>query len=291
MFVDPFGLIAQGEGDGVDEGDYGHITQGVEINPDEKAPSEQDKVGEPGQTTTNPDNYHIYSDGRIEKEVTSESVDRYIYHSSNGNEKILGEYQIMSNNLVLMPNSTSFYNSTFKDNYHGYLSRDDATAFVASSYSFFEAMGIRVTVTQFTDEKGHHSGSPKFFGNAFDVKYISKLGNSESPNTAVWTSGSNYDKVNSQIMLNTFIKFGYNNQYSAITENATGTGSELEGSKYVNGEGRWHHKHHIHFQNYNKSHISTFRTKFDSPSISYEPSSTLPFSTGVHINIININIR
>jgi hypothetical protein len=33
-FVDPFGLKASG-GDRVDEGDYGHITQGVEINPDE----------------------------------------------------------------------------------------------------------------------------------------------------------------------------------------------------------------------------------------------------------------
>jgi hypothetical protein len=115
--------------------------------------------------------------------------------------------------------------------------------------------GLTMQINQLNDKDGGHSGHLGR-GGCVDIRYANTRGD---VNESVWTSGKNFDLGNSQLLANKFTKFGFNQPggLSILTENAQGNGPALTNTHFVNGQGRFHHKHHMHLQRYNFTNIKT----------------------------------
>jgi hypothetical protein len=157
--------------------------------------------------------------------------------------------------MVKLSEKTDFYEHTKYSQGKVYVDGDVAAGFLAGMYEYNQETGNKVEITQLNNSDGGHSSHGGTGTNA-DVKYANI--NGLKPNEAVWTSGSNFDKANSQKLVNSFYKYGFNSpRGSILTENASGNGAALKNSIFVNGNGKFHHKHHIHLQKFNTSILKT----------------------------------
>ena len=70
----------------------------------------------------------------------------------------------------------------------------------------------------------------------------------------------NFDKNKSQLLVNKLSKYGFNksNGISILTENAKGNGAAVKNSYFIDGKGKFHHKHHLHLQKFNNDKIKTY---------------------------------
>lgn len=71
----------------------------------------------------------------------------------------------------------------------------------------------------------------------------------------------NFDINNSQLLADKFNHFGFNKPggLSILTENAKGNGPALKNTRFVDGKGVFHHKHHMHLQRFNFEHLTTVK--------------------------------
>ncbi|HHU47368.1 MAG TPA: hypothetical protein GXZ40_05670 [Bacteroidales bacterium] len=77
-----------------------------------------------------------------------------------------------------------------------------------------------------------------------------------------YSQDKNFDKTNSQKLVNSLAKFDFNNpnsKFSILTENAVGNGPALKNTHFVDGKGKFHHKNHIHLQQFNKDIINEIK--------------------------------
>lgn len=128
-------------------------------------------------------------------------------------------------------------------------------------YQYNQETGNKAYITQLNNSDGGHSAHEGNGTNA-DLRYANLNGN--KPSEAVWTNAINFDKSNSQKLVNSLVEFGFNRpngKYSILTENAKGNGPALNNTNFVDGKGRFHHKHHMHLQQFNKSIINVVNKK------------------------------
>jgi len=199
------------------------------------------------------DNYDIEEDGSIRVERTEDKTNTYSYHRKDGTTEDLGTYKKNENNLVQLPASgTSFVNNSGEAK--SYLNGDMAAGILGASMKFYDETGIKIQITQLTTSEGRHSGHGlKIPGTNADVRYVNKDGN---VNASLWVTSDKFDKSKSQDLANTFKNFGFDKVNSILTENAKGNGPALSGTYFVDGKGKFHHKHHMHLQQFNFKHIN-----------------------------------
>ncbi len=202
------------------------------------------------------DNYEISVKNKnvqINVSRTDDNTNSYKYIDSDGKIVDLGTYD-KKGELIKVKQSTNFYeHSKYNDGYN-YINGDVAAGLLAGMYSYYEETGNKVIITQLNNSDGGHSKHSGTGTNA-DIKYANK--NGYKPHEPVWTNGKNYDKHNSQKLADSFYQFGFNSSRGSIlTENATGNGRALNNTIFVDGKGRFHHKHHMHLQKFNASIIN-----------------------------------
>ncbi len=198
------------------------------------------------------DNYDIGEDGSIRVERTEDKTNTYTYHRKDGSTEDLGTYEKNENNLVQLPASgTSFVNNS--EDAKSYVNGDMAAGILGASMKFYDETGIKVQINQLTTSEGGHSGHDlKIPGTNADVRYVNKDGN---VNASLWVTSDKFDKSKSQDLANTFKSFGFDKVNSILTENGKGNGPALSGTYFVDGKGKFHHKHHMHLQQFNFKHI------------------------------------
>jgi RHS repeat-associated protein len=203
------------------------------------------------------DEYEIFTnkDGKVQINVVrnDDKTNSYTYRNADGSEFDLGTYD-KTGGLVKLDKSKSFYEQVNYEQGNNYMNGDVAAGFLAGMYEYNVETGNKVEITQLNNAEGGHSSHTGSGTNA-DVKYANL--NGYKPKESVWTSGSNFDKANSQKLVDAFTKFGFNSpKGSILTENGQGNGPALGNSIFVNGNGKFHHKHHIHLQKFNTSIIN-----------------------------------
>jgi len=206
------------------------------------------------------DNYTINKNGTVDKEITADKTDNYKYKDDKGNITDLGTYNKLDNGLIQIPkNGDVFINNSDqvvpgKD--RNYVDPNIFAGMLGAAFEYKNESGLTMQINQLNDENGKHSGAP-VKGGCADIRYANLKGD---VNESVWTSGSNYDSKNSQLLVNKFTKFGFNKPLgqSILTENAKGDGPALLNTRFVDGSKNippYHHKHHIHLQRYNFTNI------------------------------------
>ena len=224
------------------------------------------------------DNYHIYSDGRIEVERTSGNSDTYIYHNASGTITDLGTYERNNNGLIQLPTQGVGYVKALR-NENNFLEPATAAGFLGGAKAYNDNTGNTVKVNQFTSESGDHSGKVLTRpGSNIDVQYVS------SDQNVARTNQTNFDNTGSQNLIDTFIDFGFNSiskgvNTSILTENKAGNGPALENTKFVDGKGQFEHKSHFHLQNYNNANLGLYQP----PSLAPTRSISVPDNTRVAI--------
>jgi hypothetical protein len=121
----------------------------------------------------------------------------------------------------------------------------------------------KIQMTQLTDKNGMHSGHGGALGQYADIRYAN---NSFDINEPVTTGGSNFHKWASQVMADSFNKFGFNNSTSILTENSTGNGPALANTYFADGKGKFQHQNHMHLQRYNSSDFIEYKLPFALPT-------------------------
>lgn len=172
------------------------------------------------------DNYKIYTDGSIAVQKTDDKTDNFKYVNDDDTETDLGTYEKTDNGLIRVPNGKSelFINNsdlTCPGKDRNYLIPTGFAAVLGAAYEYMKETDLRIQINQLSGIDGGHSGHGGN-GQYADIRYSNTRGNK---NEVVWTNASNFDKVNSQLLANKFIKFGYST--SILTENATGNGPAL----------------------------------------------------------------
>jgi len=207
------------------------------------------------------DDYEIFTNKKGETQInvirTDDPTNSYTYVNADGKKANLGTYD-KTGNMVKLDQSTSFYEQTKYGQGYNYMDGDVAAGFLAGMYSYNQETGNKVEITQLNNASGGHSGREAGSGTSADVKYANLNGFKQGE--TVWTSGANFDKANSQKLVDAFHKFGFNSpRGSILTENAQGNGPALSNSIFVDGKGKFHHKHHIHLQRFNNNIINVIK--------------------------------
>jgi hypothetical protein len=204
------------------------------------------------------DNYEIYENGNINVVRTEDKTNTYTYYKNDGTNIDLGTYNKNDKGYVDLCNGGNTGSgigwAKTNSNAKNYLNGDVAAAFLGGAFKFSsENNNINVEVTQFTTSTGAHSGKDSYKGGAIDVKYVD-LSGAAIPST---TSAS-FDKEKNQLLVNTFISFGFKNApggYNILTENSNKQPA-LENTKYVDVS-PYEHKSHFHLQKYDYYHVKT----------------------------------
>lgn len=207
----------------------------------------------------NDDNYTIYFNGKIDREITTDKTDNFKYHEENGNIKNLGTFEKLDNRFIKAPKiGETFINnsdqvSPGKD--RNYIDPKVFAGILGASFEYKNETGLIMQINQLNDKNGGHSGISGT-GQLADIKYANIKGNVIE---SVWTNGKNFDLRNSQLLADKFTKFGFNkpNGKSILTENGKGNGPALMNTSFVDGKGIFHHKHHMHLQRFDISKINT----------------------------------
>lgn len=204
------------------------------------------------------DDYTAKQDGTIEYKKTDDKFDRFFVENKDGSTTQVAQLDKHTTSdgttLVKFPASGTTFTKD-QSNSKDYVQPTLAAAIFGAANEYFNETGLKVQITQLNTFEGGHSGHSGQGTNA-DIRYANLNGNI---NEAVWTSGSNFDLGNSQLLANKFTKFGFNQPggLSILTENAKGTGPALQNTRFVDGKGKFHHKHHMHLQRYNFSNLKT----------------------------------
>ena len=201
----------------------------------------------------------IKRNGSIEVNKNNDKKDQFLIEQKDGSFKQVADLEKTKaadgkTDLVKFPiNGDGFVkdNSNNKD----YIQSNLAAAIFGAINEYFDETGLKVQINQLNDINGGHSGHVGNGTNA-DIRYANLNGNVEEP---VWTNGKNFDPKNSQLLVNKFSKYGFNTKggLSILTENAKGNGAALNNTKFVDGKGIFHHKHHMHLQRFNSNNIKT----------------------------------
>jgi RHS repeat-associated protein len=224
------------------------------------------------------DNYHIYENGTITKEETDDATDSYILHKNNGQTVNIGTFQkttverknsegeTISSDLVniwgVNFEPLMFTSGNMKET-NSYLRPELAAALFGAAYVYHQQTGLKFQLNQLTNSQGTHSGvAINDRGGNADIRYANVHGNVDEN---VFTSGESgtgvFDLANSINIKNSMALFGFSNSNSVLSENAAGNGPALTGSIFP-GHGTkekpFHHRHHIHFQAYNYSHVGIY---------------------------------
>jgi hypothetical protein len=205
------------------------------------------------------DNYTIHEDGTVDREITDDKTDNFKYEDKNGNTTDLGTYDKLDNGLIKVPEQGAVFtnnsNQTSPGKDRNYVDPKIFAGILGAGFEYKNETGLTMQINQLNDKDGGHSGH-KGTGGFADIRYANTKGN---VNESVWTNGKNFDLVNSQLLANKFTKFGFNQPggLSILTENAQGNGPALINTRFVDGKGKFHHKHHMHLQRYNFTNIKT----------------------------------
>jgi len=205
------------------------------------------------------DNYVIKTDGTVEREITKDKTDNFKYQDKHGNLTDLGTYKKLDNGLIKIPESGSTFvnnsDQTSPGKDRNYVDPKIFAGILGAGFEYKVETVNSMQINQLNDSKGGHSGHAGTGGFA-DIRYANTC---PTANESVWTNGKNYDPQNSQLLANKFTKFGFNQPggLSILTENAIGNGPALLNTRFVDGHGKFHHKHHMHLQRYNFTNIKT----------------------------------
>ncbi|MCX8472290.1 MAG: hypothetical protein ORN85_01440, partial [Sediminibacterium sp.] len=214
----------------------------------------------------NLDNYFINKNGTIDIQKSDSKFDNFFIEVINktykeNNYKVQVYYQIEELEKHTTSDGTTLVNfptsgTTFKkveSNNKNFIQPALTAAIFGAANEYFNETGLKVQITQLNNFNGGHSGHSGKGTNA-DIRYVNLNGNVNEP---VWTNGTKFDIRNSQLLVNKFKKFGFNEPegLSILTENAKGTGAALQNTRFVNGYGKFHHKHHMHLQRYNFNNL------------------------------------
>lgn len=199
------------------------------------------------------DNYTVNENGSVDKEITADKTDNFKYKNNKGYVTDLGTYNKLDNGLIQIPKDGSVFTNNSNSN-KSYVDPKIFGGILGAAFEYKNESGLTMQINQLNDANGGHSGHSGTGGFA-DIRYSNTNGNVNEP---VWTSGSNFDLGKSQILANKFTKFGFNqpNGLSILTENAKGNGPALLNTRFVDGKGLFHHKHHMHLQRYNFDNIT-----------------------------------
>jgi hypothetical protein len=216
------------------------------------------------------DDYVSYSDGKIKRVETKDKFNRYYHQDDKGKQTLLGQYNLNKNGLVDLSvgSGKGWVKNPALSNKKNYLDPNAAAAFLSASYVYNQESGKTVTVNQFTDESGAHSGKARHAGKAIDILYMS----TDGANTH--SDWKNFDKNESQKLSDQFIKFGYKdvpNVYHVLSENAKSDGPALDNTTFLDGTKAsppFEHKSHFHVQNYNTSYVETTKDQIVKDSAS-----------------------
>jgi RHS repeat-associated protein len=204
------------------------------------------------------DDYIAKQDGTIEFKKTDDKLDRFFVENKDGSTTQVAQLEkhktSVGTTLVKFPKSGTTFDK-YQSNRKDYIQPTLAAAIFGAANEYFNETGLKVQINQLNNVEGEHSGQSVNGTNA-DIRYANLNGNKDE---AVWTSESNFDLQNSQLLANKFTKFGFNQPggLSILTENAKGTGPALQNTRFVDGKGKFHHKHHMHLQRYNFSNLKT----------------------------------
>ena len=199
------------------------------------------------------DNYTINQNGKVDREITADKTDNFKYKDNKGNVTDLGTFNKLDNGLIQIPKEAEVFtnnsNQTVPGKDRNYVDPKIFAGILGAAFEYKNESGLTMQINQLNDKNGGHSGHEGTGGFA-DIRYSNTKGD---VNESVWTSGNNFDLKNSQILANKFTKFGFNQPggLSILTENAKGNGPALQNTRFVDGKGVFHHKHHMHLQKYN----------------------------------------
>jgi RHS repeat-associated protein len=198
-----------------------------------------------GFSTT--DNIHIYSNGKISKEVTNDATNTYIYHESNGKTKVLGTYSVVKNVNIshngisvtkdmvdLKGINTDFIKIKPIQSGNTYLDANLTGSLLAAAFETKKSTGKKTYINQLNGLNGGHSGHGSL-GDRTDLQYMGK----NHIEGQLHTSSDNFDKNASAVLVNNMRKFGYTIFY---TQDSAGSKTPaIEGTIAINP-----HHHHIH---------------------------------------------
>ena len=172
------------------------------------------------------DDYLAMKDGTIQKKTTNDEYDRFFVEGKDKPIVQLDKHQTKDGTtLVYFNQDTDAIDNNAKDS-KSYIAPELAAAIIGASEEYRNETGNKVQINQLNNSEGGHS-SHGGKGTFADIRYANINGNINEP---VWTSGNNYDPINSQILVDKFVKYGFNraNNLSILTENATGNGAALK---------------------------------------------------------------
>jgi RHS repeat-associated protein len=215
-----------------------------------------------GRKAKSPDDYEIYDDGQIMVHKTDDLTDNFTYVDANNQRTDLGTYQKQENGLIKVEDNSNYFINNSRTS-RSYIDPKVMAGILGAAKEYNDETGLTMQINQLNDKNGGHSGHDGN-GQFADIRYANNKGD---VNESVWTSGTNYDAANSQILANKFTKFGFNapNGLSILTENSEGNGPALLNTRFVDGNGKFHHKHHMHLQRFDYSRI------FQAIEITIEP--------------------
>ena len=191
------------------------------------------------------DDYLIHDNGVIEVIKTDDKFDRFYYEN-----KLLRQFDKNENGLVKLP-ATGLNFKNFSKPENSYVEGFTLASILGSAEELKNATGLDLQINQLNDSKGGHSGH-EGKGQFADIRYANKNGNINEG--SVWTDGVNYDATKSQLLIDKFVKFGFQDskgRVSVLTENAEKNDAALNKTHFP-GHGTkskpYHHRHHIHLQ-------------------------------------------
>jgi RHS repeat-associated protein len=192
----------------------------------------------------NLDNYFIFESGDIVVERTDDETNTYTFVSDDGTHTDLGTYNVEKNttqshngasqekDMVDLSNiNKNFIKNRETVGSEHYLGEDETASLLGAAYLTYKETKKTTYITQYNGLYSSHSGHGSL-GDRVDVQYI----NFDNKGGATWTSFSNYDEKNSQILVNNLMKYGFNRAFTQI-----GNVAALQNTSFSNK-----HYHHIH---------------------------------------------
>ena len=196
-------------------------------------------------------------DGTIEVVETDDSFDRFFVENKDGSTTKVAQLDKATNengdSMVKLPSEGKGFTNK-SDPESSYVKSEVAAALFGAANQYSEETGLKVQFNQLNTFEGGHSSRASGFGHYADVRYANLGGNVDE---AVWTTFSNFDQGNSQLLADKFSQFGFNKPggQSILTENAAGNGPALKNTLFVPGHGKFQHKHHMHLQRFNYRNV------------------------------------
>ena len=198
----------------------------------------------------NDDDYTTKSDGSVEVKKTDDKFDRFYHEKKDGEKKFLGQFDKNENGMVKLP-ATGINFKNFSKPEKSFVEGFTLAGILGAGEEFKQETGLDIQINQLNNAEGGHSGHAGK-GQFADIRYANKNGNVNEG--SVWTDGANYDAGKSQILVDKFVKFGFQDskgRVSILTENAKQNGPALKNTHFP-GHGSpsnpYHHRHHIHLQ-------------------------------------------